>query len=88
MGRGIKLLFADVGSKVDDLALEVGKIDHVKIYQSDASDTGSGKVESEGSTQSAGSDEQDFGLLELELAFHPDLRDDDMAAIPEDLILR
>ena len=64
---------------VDDLTLQVRKIDFVRIDNTDRSDTGCGKIHRCRSTKSTGSDDQHFAIQQLFLAFHADFLQNDMA---------
>jgi hypothetical protein len=48
---------------VDNLALQVGVINDVKIHDAEGSDSSGGQIQSERRTQSAGSDAEYLGLL-------------------------
>ncbi len=56
VGGGIEFLAADVAGAVDDLALQVGEVDHVEIHQANAANAGSGEIEAQRRTEAAGSD--------------------------------
>ena len=85
---GIDLLAADVLGEVDHLALQVGEIDDVEIHQADVADAGRGEIEAERCAEAAGADQQDFGGLQLELAFHADFGDDQVARVTENFVFR
>ena len=62
---GIQLLAPDVGSKVDDLPLQVGKIDHVEIHQADPADSGRRQIQCQRCAEPSGPDQQHARLLQL-----------------------
>ena len=70
---------ADGGRAVDDLALQVGGIDHVVVHQADAPDAGRRQVQRHRRAQPAGADDQHRGGLQLALAFQPHFRDQQVA---------
>ena len=72
---------------MEDLPLEVGQVDDVPVHQADGADAGCGQIETGRRSQSAGADEQYFGLAQLELAFAADVLQDDVAAVAFDLLL-
>ena len=73
---------------MDHLALQVGEIDHVEIHQADAADAGRREIQAERRAQAAGADQQHFGGLQLQLAFHADFGHDQVPAVAQDLVFR
>ena len=78
----------DVGLAVDDLALQIGLVDDVIIDDSERADTGRGEVEQRGTAEPAGADDEHLGVLESLLTDHPDVGNDEVAAVATDLIDR
>ena len=72
---------------MDDLALQVGFVDGVEVDQADGADAGSGEVERERRAEAAGADAEDLGGLELLLALHADLGEDEVAGVAGDLFI-
>ncbi len=50
---------ADLQTVVEDLSLQIGQIDGVHVGQTDRADTGRGKIQRRGTTQTTGPDDQD-----------------------------
>ena len=84
--RGDRLGLADVALAVDDLALQVGLVDLVELGDAEGADTGGGEVEQGGAAETTGADDQHLGVLEPLLPGHPDVRDDQVAAVAADLV--
>ncbi len=72
---------------VDDLALQVGFVDDVEVDQADGADAGGGEIERERRAEAAGADAEDLRGLELLLAFHADLGQDEVAGVAGDLLV-
>ena len=87
-GGGVELLAADVRGGVDHLALEVGEVHHVEIDDADAADARGREVQAERRAQAAGAHQQDFGRFEFLLALDADFRDDQVAAVAQDFVVR
>ena len=81
IGCGLCLWTSDVAGAKQNLALQIGRIDHVEIHQADSAHAGRGQVESQRRAQSARADAQHFRLLDLELTFHAHLGHDQVAAV-------
>ncbi len=77
---------ADIGLTVDDLPLQVRFVDHVELDDPDGADAGRGQVQQCRRSQPAGSDDQHFGILETLLAVHPRGPDDQVTAVPGNLV--
>jgi hypothetical protein len=73
---------------VDYLALEVGLVQHVIIYQTDMTNPGSSKIESHRGTKTTRPDNKDRSCFELALTVEPNLRDEQVAGITQDLSAR
>ena len=84
---GVDLELADGGGGVDDLALQVAGVDDVEVDQAERADAGGGEVERERRAEAAGADAEDLGGLELLLAFHADLGQDEVARVAGDLFV-
>ncbi len=84
---GVDLELADGGLGVDDLALQVGLVDDVEVDEADGADAGCGEVEGHRRAEAAGADAEHLGGLELLLAFHADLGEDEVAGVAGDLLV-
>ena len=85
--RGVDLELADGGGGVDDLALEVGGVDGIEVDEADGAYSGSGEIEGERGSEASGADAEDLGGLELLLAFHANLGQDEVTGIAGDLLV-
>jgi hypothetical protein len=72
---------------VDDLALQVRRVDLVELDDAERAHAGGGQVEQRRAAQPAGAHDQHLGVLESLLPGHPDVRDDEVAAVALDLFL-
>ena len=79
---------ADVGLAVDDLALQVGLVDHVELDDADGAHPGGGQVQQRGRAQPARADDQHAGVLEPLLPVDAEVGDDQMPAVARDLFAR
>ena len=86
--RRQRLGLAEVGHAVDHLALQVGLVDHVEVDDAEGAHAGGGQVEQSGRAEPAGPDDQHLRVLEPLLPGHPDVRDDQVAAVAGDLLDR
>ena len=84
---GVDLELADGGGGVDDLALEVRGVDGVEVDEADGAYSGGGEIEGERGAEASGADAEDLGGLELLLAFHADLGQDEVAGVTGDLLV-
>ena len=84
--RRERLGLPDVGLAVDDLALQVGLVDHVEVDDAEGADPGRGQVEQRGRAEAPGADDQDLGVLQPLLPGHPDVGDDQVAGVPAHLV--
>ena len=66
---------------MDDLSLKIGKINLIRICNSDGSDTCCCKIHSHRSTKSACTDDQHFCIEEFLLALGTNLFEDDVTGI-------
>src|SRR6202034_3551811 len=78
--------FADVGDAVDNLALQVGLVDHVEVDDAERAAPGRGQVQQGGRAEAAGSNDQDLGVLQPLLPGHADVRDDQVTGVTPDLV--
>jgi hypothetical protein len=88
LGGGINFVAAHVLGEVNHLALQVREIDHVEIHQADPPDAGGSQIEAKRRAEATGADQQHFGALEFQLAFHPHLGDDQVARIALNFVFR
>ena len=70
-----------IGSKVDNLTLQVTDIYHIPIHDTDCSHSGCCQIESNRSTKSSCPDNQDFTLLDFFLSFHAHILQQNVPAI-------
>ena len=84
---GVDLELADGRGRVNDLALQVAGVDDVEVDQADGADAGSGEVERERRAESAGADAEDLRGLQLLLALHAHLGQDQVARVARDLFV-
>ncbi len=81
LAGGFRLAPADPRRRVDDLSLQVARLDHVGVYQAQCADAGRRQIQRGGSTQAACPQQQHLSVQQLELARLADLRHQQMAAI-------
>src|SRR3712207_4406732 len=86
--RALGLGPAHVGLAVDDLALQVGLVDDVELDDAERADAGRGQVHEHGRAETAGADGEHLGVLQPLLTVHPDVGDDQVPAVPADLVDR
>lgn len=77
---------ADVRLAVDDLALQVRLVDLVELHDAQRAHAGRGQVHERGGAEAARAHGQHLGVLQALLAVHPDVRDDQVAGVPTDLV--
>ena len=65
---GVDLGHADAVGRVDDLALQVGDVDHVVVDDAERADAGGGEVERGRRAEAAGAEQQHLGVEQLLLA--------------------
>ena len=75
----VELFATDIFGPMQNLALEVGIIHHVKIHQPECADAGGGKVEADRRSQSACADAKHFCGFQALLALECNLWHDQMA---------
>jgi hypothetical protein len=73
---------------VQELALKVAEVHGVEIHDADRADAGSRQVHRDRRSEAAGADAEHARGLELPLPFQPDLGDEQVAAVAEDLLAR
>ncbi len=86
VGGALQLRPADVGGAVDDLALQVGGVDHVEVDQAELPDPGGGQVHGVGGAEPAGADQQHPGVAQPQLPVHGHVGDDQVPRVAEDLV--
>src|SRR5438477_4255068 len=86
-GRG-DLGAADVGRRMEDLALEVGHVDTVEVDDAELADAGGRQIHRDRGAESAGADHQDRAIQELPLTLAADVRKDDVPRVPLHLLFR
>ena len=79
--RGVDLAVADALHVVEDLALQVRRVDYVHVDDAERADSGRGEVERGGRTETAGAEEQHPRLEQLLLAGFADLGKEEVAAV-------
>src|SRR5439155_21327207 len=67
--------------------LEVRQVDHVEVDDPERPHASRGQVHGDPRPEAAGPDAQNPGLQQLSLPGGPDLRQDDVPRVPEDLLL-
>src|SRR2546425_5430508 len=87
VARGVGLRRADGVGAVQDLSLQVGEVDRVGVGEAQAADAGGGEVERGGTAEAARADDEHAARAQLLLPLHPDLGEEDMAAVAEELLV-
>ena len=87
LGR-VDLGRADAVGRVDDLALEVGDVDHVVVDDAELADAGGRQVERGRRAEPAGAEQQHLRVEQLELALDADLRQQHVARVAAALLGR
>ena len=88
LGRGGELGAPDVGRAEEDLAVEIRLVDDVEVDEADRADPGRGQVQSERRAEPSGAHDEHARRLEPLLALGTDLRQDEMARVAPDLLVR
>ena len=83
---GVDLALADALEVVENLALEVGRIDDVHVDDADRPDAGGGEVQGGGGAEAAGAEQQHLGVEQLQLTFDVDLGQEEVALVPVPLV--
>jgi len=68
-----------------NLPLEVRQVDNIEIDQPQSADASRGEIECDRRSETPGSDEEDSRLLERALAFFSNLRQENVAAVANEL---
>jgi len=66
---------------MEELALQVRKVDPVEIHDADFTDSGGGEVHRDGRSEPPGPDTEDTGRLEAALALDPDVRNGEVPGV-------
>ncbi len=77
--RALDLELAYRGRAVDDLPLQVGRVDHIVVHQADAAHARRRQIERHGRAKSARADDQHRRVLQLPLTLQADLGDEQVA---------
>src|SRR5205814_10384599 len=85
LGR-VRLPFAERLGGMRDLALEVRGVDAVVVDDAEPADPCRGEIERGGRAETAGADQEDARLEQLQLSFFPDLGNQQMAAVARALL--
>ena len=85
VSRAVDLEIAHVFRGVENLALQVGEGDDIRVHQPNHAHTGRGQIEGRRGAQAAGADDQDAGGLQPLLAGPTDLAQDQVAGVAFDL---
>ena len=86
--RRVDLRLAEAVGRVDDLALEVRVVDHVRVDDPERPDAGRGEVERGGGAEPTGADQQHAGAEQPLLARLADLGDQQVARVAAPLVGR
>ena len=84
----LRLRPADIALAVDDLALEIGLVDDVELHDAQRANPRRREVHQSGTAEAARADAQHAGVLQSLLPRHPDVGDDEVAAVAADLVGR
>jgi len=87
LARGFRFWRAHGVGAVEDLALQVGEVDPVRIDEGQAADAGGGEVERGGAAEAAGADDERARGAQLLLPLDTDLREEDVPAVAEKLLV-
>ena len=68
---------------MEDLALEIGGIDHIRIDESEPADPGGGQIERGGRAERTGADQQDGGVFQTQLSGLAHVGNEQMARVAE-----
>ena len=84
--RRVDLAVADAVHVVEDLALEVGLVDHVHVDDAERADASGSQVQGSRRAEAAGAEQQDLGVEQLLLAGLADLGQEQVALVAVALI--
>ncbi len=85
--RRIQLLASNVGSRVNDLPLQVGVVHDVEVHDAQRADAGRAQIQRQRRTQTARADAEHPRRFQLELPFHADLGHDQVARVAQNLVV-
>ena len=85
--RLIDLAIAHALGAVEDLPLQVGEVDAVRVGERDPADAGRGEIERRRAAQAAGADDERAPRAQPLLSFYPDFGKKDVAAVAEELLV-
>ena len=85
--RGFSLRRADRLGAVEDLALQVGEVDFVRVRDRQAPKAGGGEVQRRRAAEAARADDEDARAPQPLLPLDTDLGEQDMAAVAEELLV-
>ena len=83
---GVELAAANVACGVNDLALQVARVDDVEIDQAQRADAGRGQVERERRAETAGANAEHARSLEFLLALDANFGQDEMARVAGEIV--
>ena len=84
--RRVDLAVADPVEVVEDLALQVRRVDLVHVDDADRADTGGGEVQRGRRAETAGAEQQDLRVEQLDLALDADLGQEQVAHVAGALV--
>ncbi len=79
---------SDITREMDDLPLEVGHVDDIRVRDPESSDSGSGQVKGRRASEAAGAHDEDTRVLQPGLTLDSDSRDDYLTGIAHSLAFR
>ena len=85
--RGEDFLRADRLGAIEDLPLQVREVDLVGVGERQPADAGSGEIKGSGAAEAARPDDEDGCGAQLLLSFYPDLGEQDVPAVAEELLV-
>jgi hypothetical protein len=85
--RGFDFRRADGIGAVENLALQVGEVDLVRVGEGEPADAARREVERRRAAEPAGADDERARRPQPLLAFDPDFREKDVAAVAEELLV-
>jgi hypothetical protein len=85
--RRVDLGRADGIGAVEDLPLQIGEVDPVRIGEGQLADAAGGKVERRGAAEAAGADDERARVAQPLLALDPDFGEQDVPAVAEELLV-
>ncbi len=83
----LQLRATDIWGSVDNLALEIAVVNDIEVDDPDAPDAGRGQIQRHRRAETASTDAQHTGRLELQLPVHADLGHDEVATVPSDFVV-